>query len=257
MSDKGSKARAGGLRTAGSVSRRRFVRLFATGTAVSAALGETWIANVVAGCAPGTLQVRISDFPALEQENGSVRLAFNPFTLNRPLGPYYPVLVNRAAGDRFCALSTRCTHASCVVDPFSPSQRNSACRFHGSKFSISGARLSGPANLPLDRHDLHYDGDDLLCIMIPEQGLHYSVRVARVDGSPATLQLEFPSTAGLTYEVLARESVEAVGRVTPFALEVDGPLVDEVAGTGETLRLYVARSAAAGFFSVAVKVEQA
>lgn len=69
--------------------------------------------------------------------------------------------------------------------------------------------------------------------------------------------MEFPSTEGLTYEVLSRESVEAVGRVTWFAFTVDGPMVEEVAGTGESLRLFLQRTEPPGFYSVAVKVEQA
>ena len=76
--------------------RRGFIKHFVLGTAFSTILGRDWFATVLADCAPttptgGILRVKISDFPALQNAEGSVRLALNPFTENGPLGAFYPV----------------------------------------------------------------------------------------------------------------------------------------------------------------------
>src|SRR5262245_44991040 len=83
-------------------SRRNFIKSFVLGTAFSTILGREWFATVLADCQPttptgGILRVTLSEFPALQSENGSVRLALNPFTPNGPSGTFYPILVNRVA----------------------------------------------------------------------------------------------------------------------------------------------------------------
>src|SRR5438093_11582805 len=92
----------------GGLPRRSFIKHFVVGTAVSTILGRNWFATVLADCQPvtstgGLLQVRLSDFPALQNAQGSVRLALNPFTDTGPLGTFYPVLVNRGSGTQFFA----------------------------------------------------------------------------------------------------------------------------------------------------------
>jgi Rieske Fe-S protein len=58
------------------------------------------------------------------------------------------LLVRRPAG--FLALSQRCTHQTCNVH-FVPERREIICPCHGSRFSLTGAVLTGPAPRPLDR----------------------------------------------------------------------------------------------------------
>ena len=100
-------------RAQGGLTRRGFIKHFVVGTAFSNVLGRKWFATVLADCEPttptgGMLRVKISDFPALQNAEGSVRLALNPFTVNAPLGAFYPVLVNRGSGNQFYASSSRC-----------------------------------------------------------------------------------------------------------------------------------------------------
>src|SRR5688572_17111428 len=101
-----------------SITRRDFVKIFWFGAASSSLLGKPWLATVVAApspaaaTGPGVLYVNVSDFPALQNANGSVRLA-----LTNPQAAFYPLLVNRGSGNQFFALSTRCTHEGCVVFP--------------------------------------------------------------------------------------------------------------------------------------------
>src|SRR2546427_10764926 len=98
-------------RVQGGLPRRRFIKHFVVGTAFSNILGRKWFATVLADCEPttptgGILRVKISDFPALQNAEGSLRLALNPFTVNGPPpGAFYPVLINRGSGNQFFALS--------------------------------------------------------------------------------------------------------------------------------------------------------
>src|SRR5436190_21560142 len=97
---------------AGVLPRRGFIKHFVLGTAFSTILGKDWLATVLADCAPitptgGMLRVRLSDFPALQNAEGSVLLALNPFTMNGPSGASYLALVNRGSGDQFFSLSGR------------------------------------------------------------------------------------------------------------------------------------------------------
>jgi len=130
-------------RVQGGLPRRRFIKHFVVGTAFSTVLGRKWFATLLADCTAttptgGILRVKLSDFPALQNEQGSVRLALNPFTESGPLGAFYPVLVNRGSGNQFFALSTRCTHLNCVVPPFDASFGASVCPCHESRFRIDG-----------------------------------------------------------------------------------------------------------------------
>src|SRR6185369_14565920 len=104
-----------GNRTRNELSRRGVIKHFVVGTAFSSFLGRKWFATILADCEAisptgGILRIKLSDFPALQNENGSVRLVLNPFAETGPLGTFYPVLVNRGSGNQFYALSSRCPH---------------------------------------------------------------------------------------------------------------------------------------------------
>jgi len=76
-------------------------------------------------------------------------------------------------GNRFRALSARCTHLGCTLkkvqtDLKTVSGKNSGVEFHcpchGSKFNVSGARIAGPAQKPMQyiQITLSSDGKELL-----------------------------------------------------------------------------------------------
>src|SRR2546429_702801 len=182
--------------------RRRFLKNFVVGTAVSSVMGRGW--TLVADCQPvqqgaGILRVRISSFSALQNENGSVRLALNAFTQTGPAGAFYPVLVNRGANNQFFALDTRCTHLGCVVPPFNAAAAASVCPCHSSRFRIDGTVIPGsPATRPLQSFPVSFDGVDLLCIEIANLG--YTVSGTSVQsGAVARFQLQFPTRTGVRY----------------------------------------------------------
>src|SRR5688572_923948 len=153
------------------ITRRDFVKIVWFGAACSSLFGKPWLAAAVAAPSPaaatgvGVLHLNISDFPALQNANGSVRLVLT--------SAFYPLLVNRGSGNQFFALSTRCTHQGCVVSAFSTTAGASVCPCHGSRFAIDGTVVNGPAGAPLARYAHTFDGVNSLRIEIP--GLGYSI----------------------------------------------------------------------------------
>lgn len=248
-------------RTPGALSRRRFIKHFVVGTAFSTILGKNWCATVLANCTPttstaGILQVRLSDFPALQSEQGSVRLALNPFTDNGPMGPYYPVLVNRGTGNQFFALVSRCTHQGCVVPPFDGNA--SVCPCHGSMFRIDGTVIPGsPAPTSLQRYPINFDGADLLCIEVPN--FKYSLAASSVEtGVGPRFRLQFAAKSRVSYEVRFRQSPTDAGTAVPFATTEGGDATSTVfsSNTNTPATVYVDRTTQAGFYSVAVQITE-
>ena len=102
--------------------RRRFIKTFACATAYSSLLGKAWTDIFAAEIRPlststiGTLRLKLSGFPALLNESGSVRLALNPLRPDSMHdGQFYPIVINRGPNDTFFALNSRCTHQQCAV----------------------------------------------------------------------------------------------------------------------------------------------
>ena len=248
----------------GGLSRRGFIKHFVVGTAFSTILGRQWFATVLADCAPststsGVLRVKLSDFPALQNEDGSVRLALNPFTANGPQGAFYPVLVNRGSGNQFFALSGRCTHEGCVVPPFDASFGSSICPCHESQFRIDGTVIPGSrAGTSLQRYTINFDGVDLLCIEIPTLKYSLTGSAVETDVGPR-FRVQFAARARLSYEILFRQSPEDAGTVVPFATTVGGAATSDVFSpvSNTTATLYVDRTTQGGFYSVALKVTEA
>jgi Rieske Fe-S protein len=66
-----------------------------------------------------------------------------------------PILVVRTARDTFAALSTRCAHEGCPVNP--PVNGVITCPCHGSQYALDGKVLRGPTVYPLTRYETRYD----------------------------------------------------------------------------------------------------
>src|SRR5437667_11834888 len=95
-------------RARGRLTRRVFIKHFVVGTAFSTFLGQKWFATILADCVAvsptgGILRIKLSDFAALQNENGSVRLDLNPFTENGPTAACYPVPVHHGCGTQVAA----------------------------------------------------------------------------------------------------------------------------------------------------------
>jgi len=236
------------------ITRRDFVKIFWFGAASSSLFGKPWLAAAVAAPSPaaaggtGVLHVNISDFPALQNANGSVRLSVTSNT-----GVFYPLLVNRGTGNQFFAVSTRCTHQGCVVPPFSTAAGASVCPCHGSRYAIDGTVVGGPALASLSRYTNTFDGANSLRIQLP--GLGYSITSLAVQtGAGPRLQLRFPTLQGAGYQVRFRDSIGAAWAITPFATTANGAAASTVlTGTGATATVFVDRVSATGFYAVTLR----
>lgn len=65
-----------------------------------------------------------------------------------------PLLLRHTIGNEFVALSTRCTHRGCQVELAGKQFR---CPCHGSVYTLNGEVVQGPASLPLARHGVTAD----------------------------------------------------------------------------------------------------
>ena len=240
------------------LARRRFIKTFALGTAFSTGLGKIWRASVLADIAPsspGLLRVKLSDYPALLDDYGSVRLGLNPIdNPHGPLGFFYPILVNHHFGSTYYAMSTFCSHAGCIVPPFNEGDGGIICPCHGSGYWIDGGLLNGPASNPLIQYPVSFDGVGTLTVEVPGLGYCVSSSLVQGDDTPR-FRLACPTFENAEYEVWFRERVSDEWGVIAFALSAGG-LADQLSffGDGAPAAVFVDRTTATGFYSIAIKV---
>jgi Rieske Fe-S protein len=246
------------------LSRKSFIKTFAVTTAYSTLLGKSWksvAASEITASATttGVLRVSLQAFPALQSDLGSVRIAINPVNGDTgPNGTFYPIIVNRGPNNAFFGLNSRCTHQGCIV-PAMESSGLMTCPCHGSVYAIDGRRVSGLAPTALTKYTTSFDGADLVKVNIPNLG--YSVTVAGVQ--PVTpemqrLQLTFRSFRNVEYEVQFRESLSAAPVPVLFATTAAGP-TDQTSiftPTAVSTNLFVDSNSPAGFYSVAIRVNE-
>ncbi len=248
-----------------SISRRRFVKTFALGTAASTLFGKAWRASVLADITPsgpGKLRVKLSDYPALLENFGSVRIGINPIDeefLMEVYGPFFPVMINHNAGVYY-AMNTFCNHAGCVVKPFLERLGSITC-CHGSTYGIDGGLRSGPATLPLTPFPVTFDGVDTLNVEVANLGYTVESTLVQSSNTPR-LRLDFWGHLNVEYEVCFREHATDAWTVIPFALTLGGA-ADQLSmlgqfsflyNNGSPARVFVNRTTQTGFYSIGIKV---
>ncbi len=87
------------------------------------------------------------------------RLAPDGTALVEVPGYELPFYVRRVGPGAAVALSTRCQHRGCQVDP---EVDRLVCPCHGSEYSLEGAVLKGPTQRALDRFPVREVGDSLV-----------------------------------------------------------------------------------------------
>ncbi|HEX5221948.1 MAG TPA: ubiquinol-cytochrome c reductase iron-sulfur subunit [Verrucomicrobiae bacterium] len=245
------------------IPRRRFIKYVTFGTASSIVAGKLWQRDVQAFCVPtdpnvkeGMFKVRVSDYPALAQPFGSVRLGLNPVHSDDfPDGSFYPFLINRDDAGNFFVLDGECRHQGCVVATFDTGEMRIRCPCHGSTYDYDGSVWDGPTTQPLHSYPFEYDGNDTLIIRIPCWG--FEVRAAVVSGGSSRLRLDFEAFQNATYEVKFREHLTAPWTTASFATTPDGPANETSVTTfaGKT-SVYVDRTTTTGYYALAVKLSE-
>jgi Rieske Fe-S protein len=241
-----------------SIPRRQFVRTFALGTAFSTLFGRAWEASVLADITPanvGLLRVKLSDYPALLEDFGSVRLGINPIdNPSGPLGFFYPILINHGSGTEYFALNTQCQHAGCIVPPFDESEGAIRCPCHGSGYWIDGRVLNGPTVSPLLSYPITFDGVDTLTVEISNLGYRVNSSLVQSANTPR-LRLAFPTFENVEYEVKFREHIRDHWVVVSFALSSGDPADQfSIVGDGSPTAVFVDRTTPTGFYTVAIKI---
>lgn len=252
------------------IPRRRFIKFITFGTATSVVAGKLWQRDVLAYCVPapndpvkdGVFQVRISDYPALSQDFGSVRLGINPMNHDDyPNGSFHPFLINRDDMGNFYVLDCECRHQGCSVGTFDKSDPDPIfwkirCPCHGSEYGIDGSINVGPSTEPLYNYPFEFDGNDTLTIQIPCWG--FDVKAAVLPGGPnSRIRLDFNAFHNATYEVKFREHLTGPWTPASFATTPAGPANQTSVTTfaGDT-SLYLDRTTATGFYALAVKLTE-
>jgi Rieske Fe-S protein len=238
--------------------RRSFIRHFALSTAVSMAGGKLWTARVLADVGPlgepfEPIIIKLTDYPALLNQNGSVRFRFMGLD-----GGTFPFALNRADETTFYAVDTRCTHAGCMVNAFESTRFAMVCDCHQSEYDIMGRVQAGPAVNDLIRYNVTYDGVNKVTVIVP--GLDLTIRsVAVVEKTAAAVRvrLDFPTIPFGKYAIQYRQNIEDEPVGVLFATTPTGPAtLSDIETNGQLQTVYVDAALPRGFFSVALVVEE-
>jgi Rieske Fe-S protein len=143
--------------------RREFLRVCTNLLAGITIVGIA--APIFTGCEPSNVPTATGTPPPPGNDNnGSTGTAFDVSSLTgdgqglvtQTKGPDgYRIVIVRLSADQYTALSMRCTHEGCSVNP--PSGGQITCSCHGSQFELNGAVKRGPATQPLKTYQTTYD----------------------------------------------------------------------------------------------------
>lgn len=248
------------------LSRRKFVKFISFGTVVCSVPGKVWesvlMTEVQAArkslAADGVLKIRLSDFPALQEPYGSIRLGPNPIGFDHfPAADFYPLIISRDETGTFYAVDAQCKHANCTVPPWNTDSFTIQCPCHGSNYSMDGTvfpdQMSSESLTP---YEITYDGEDTLTILVQKFGFCMTGRPVNTSVG-GRFRIEFPTYQTTQYAVMFRETIDAEWTHVPVALTQDGPADTlNVVGTGNPFVVFVPCNTATGFYSVQMLMSQ-
>ena len=137
------------------MNRRKFLEAGAmagcAGLSLTGCIGFHYVNSSLTG---NRLMIRKSDF-------GSGRFAL----VDAP-GLALPLYVYRLEGGGFSAVSTRCMHRGCQVEP---AAEHLVCPCHGSEYGNTGEVLKGPTQRPLRQLPVVVE-DERILIELPPDG---------------------------------------------------------------------------------------
>lgn len=103
-------------------------------------------------------KVQVADVPQLEQKSGAVYL--------QGRGLAKPILVLRSEKDDYLAFTNNCTHLGRKIDPVVGEDKLRCCSVNHSIFDYNGNVVSGPAEGPLNKHEVTLDEEGVLIIKL-------------------------------------------------------------------------------------------
>lgn len=247
------------------IPRRTFLKYVTFGAATSVVAGKLWQREVLAYCEnlpgqqDGLFKVRVSDYPALLEDYGSVRLGVNPVISPAPIddGRFYPFIITRDGFGNFYVLDSECRHNRCVVPAYDSIEFLIRCQCHGSCYGVDGSVLQGPALQPLHRYQATFDGVDTLTIQIPCWGFKTQATVLP-GGATARLRLDFDATKEVTYKVSFAQSPNGPWSPASFATASGDAanLTELTPATSGLVSVYLDRTTATGFYAVGMKLSE-
>ncbi|MCE7935975.1 MAG: hypothetical protein DYG96_15480 [Chlorobi bacterium CHB2] len=135
------------------LSRRGFLARAMAATVFATVGGNEVLGRIIPklnrNATSGLFAVSLEEFTALQQVDGSVRLAIT--------GLDHKVLVTRISETEFAAVSEVCTHSGCAVGDYNVANKRFQCPCHGSRFAADGSVLRGPAPRALDSYPVTFD----------------------------------------------------------------------------------------------------
>ena len=137
--------------------RRTALRLGA-GVAVGLTTGAVLPACGDLSDLEGDIRVSLSDYPALDEPGQFAELP------PAETGFEFPIFVRREGEQDYLALSGECDHLSCAVDL---GEEAFECPCHGSRFSLDGELLEGPASQNLLSFATRVEDEETLVITNP------------------------------------------------------------------------------------------
>ena len=252
-------------------SRREYVKIFAQLCAwfgLCAPLSRYFVAEVRAQTAglPGDFSINLANAPftALQNLNGSVRVevpngsGITPLTSLSNANP--SIIITRVATSgtaQFGTLGQRCTHQGNAVNPKVAAQNYLECPVHGSRYNpTTGAVVLGPATQALTSYQSTFNGSPAPgTLQIRIAGLGYTFVGSRVTSTQGPrLRLQFPTKSLSNYEVRFRNTLTGAHNALPFYTTQNATTtVNQIAGNGQLLSVYVTPPPEVGFYFISAK----
>ena len=236
------------MRSIPALSRRKTLRALSYGLVCSGLCGSSpfrWLVSDIQAGDSAIFKMSFDEFPQLSKSYGSVRVnvAGIPNASNQ-------IVVTRMPGNKFYAVSSKCTHSGVAVNPFKKG-KGLYCAAHGSQFDVDGRVVRGPAISALKLYSSKYDGKGTVSVEFPELG--YSVNASMLQSIEGDrLHLTFETIPGMTYSVaFSSQFGNEYVRSEKFAVTKEGPYnIDRLTADRGVVNIYLKPLGKAGFIKI-------
>lgn len=253
--------------------RRDAIKTLLVTSASSLIGGKVWAAKVVnevtAAVNPfvGVARVQLSQFPALNNNGGSVRLGSSNIVSTGTSGDpsihaqglFPPFLITRISSTQYLAMDASCLHAGCAVPPVSGGLTGQIhCPCHGSVYDAFGKCLIGPAPVGqfLRRFPARLDGGILH--IETDQWFNMAQKLV-LNGSERRLQITWDSFEFVEYELRWRPNFATEAVPVNFSISLNGAMDtsfvkgnDNGANDVDAVKIYVVPQD--GIYQVAIRI---